>query len=119
MKTITFQKEQVQAYEFEDLEETAQTNAIDHHVQFLMETREYDKKHPGNYEKAIDKAEQMRTPWFTASYIAEYCRDEIIEEIKLNGYLFDSGGLMLPILYSNTGACINITPHFPAVIYIL
>ena len=42
----------------------------------------------GNLKKAIDKSESLHTPWFDANYVYDYCKDEIIEEIKLNNYEF-------------------------------
>lgn len=87
----------IDGYEFNELSEEAQEKAITEHINFWMNVREYDGECPGNYEKAIDKAENMQTPWFLGSYIWEYCKDEIIEEIEINNYLFDEDGELLPI----------------------
>ena len=86
-------------YELEDLDEQAKQKVLGNHIQFWLETREYRKKYKGNYERAIDKAEEMRTPWFVHEYILEYCEKELIREIKSNKYLFNEHGDMLPIQY--------------------
>lgn len=86
-------------YEFNELNKNAKNKAIDDHIDFWMECREYDEKNKGNFEKATDKAESMGTPWFTGNYIFDYCEDEIIEEIETNKYLFDENGDLLPLTY--------------------
>lgn len=47
----------------------------------------------------MDKAEEMRTPWFTADYVLEYCEKELIRDIKANKYLFNQDGDLLPVVY--------------------
>ncbi len=89
----------ITGYEFNELPQEAKDKAIADQIEFWMEAREYDEETPGNYEKAIDKAEQMQTPWFTGSYIYEYCKDELVEEIEINEYLFDEAGEILPITH--------------------
>lgn len=90
MKIIT-----VEGYEFEELSEEAKTRAINDHIEFWCECRPYDSENKGNFERAVDEAERMHTPWFLPCYIADYCMDEIIEEIKLNEYLFDKKGKLI------------------------
>lgn len=41
---------------------------------------------PEKMKKACLQAEKMLTPWFTGSYIWEYCREDILEELNLNEY---------------------------------
>ena len=43
-----------------------------------------------NMKKACLKAANMKTPWFTRSYVFDYCIDEIMESV--NGYSFLSDG---------------------------
>ena len=89
IKTIT------RGYEFNELSEEAKNRAINDHIEFWCECRQYDEENKGNFERAVDKAEEMRTPWFVGEYIADYCMDEIIKEIELNEYLFDVNGKLL------------------------
>ena len=68
-------------------------HAISDHIDFWLEIRLYDDEpKESNFKKACDKAETMQTPWFTGEYVYDYCRDEIIEEIELNEYVFTSDG---------------------------
>ena len=112
MKTIKFKNGQIlYGYEFDDLNEEIQDKTISDHIDFWMETYAYDNKDiPPNLKKAYDKADEMLTPWFTGSYIYEYCKEEIIEEIKTNDYLFDEEGDMLPICYhTNKNKIVKVT----------
>lgn len=86
-------------YEFEDLSEKAKGRVLSEQINLWLETREYRTKHKGNYERAIDKAEEMKTPWFAGEYVLEYCEKELIRDIKANKYLFNEKGDMLPIQY--------------------
>ena len=72
----------IEGFEFKDLDETAQNKVISDHINFWIDVRKYDEQNKGNYERAIDDAEKNRTPWFTPSYILDYCREEIIEDIE-------------------------------------
>lgn len=89
----------IKCYEFRELSSEAQEKVINEHINFWMNTKEYNEEDKGNFEKAIDKADSMHTPWFTGCYIYDYCKDEIIEEIEINNYLFDETGELLPITY--------------------
>lgn len=89
----------INGYSFNELSEDAKKRAINDHIEFWCECRGYDSENKGNFEKAVDEAERMRTPWFVGSYIAEYCMDEIIEELEINGYVFDIDGDIIPRRY--------------------
>ncbi len=89
----------ITAYEFDDLNEEAKRKVLVSQVEFWLETRKYKTKYKGNYERAVDKAEEMRTPWFTGEYVLEYCEKELIREIKANKYLFNEVGDFLPVMY--------------------
>ena len=78
-------------YNFEELPSLSQEVAINKHIRFIMECQPYDEMSE-NMKKAVDKAESLQTPWFTGGYIYDYCKDEIIEEIKLNEYDFYEDG---------------------------
>ena len=92
MQTIT---KCYEVYPFCELNEDAQNQAISDHINFWLEIRAYeDEPKESNFKKAIDRAEAMQTPWFTGSYVLDYCRDEIINEIEINEYLFTGNGKM-------------------------
>ena len=84
-------------YQFDELEKKAQDKVINEYIKFVLETTDMDtldKK--SNLYKAISKAEEMRTPWFTGSYIWEYCEEEVLsavrdEEYFVDGKLFKGG----------------------------
>jgi hypothetical protein len=88
MKIIT---KKYEVYKFEELNKKAQDKAISDEIRFMVETISYEEANT-NLKKAYDKAEEMMTPWFTESYIYDYCKDEIIETIKINEYAFLKDG---------------------------
>lgn len=75
-------------YDFSELNEKAQEKAIDHAVGFFIEFYAYDDLSPA-MQKAINKAERMKTPWFVGSYIWDYAKDEILAECNEYEYLED------------------------------
>ena len=88
MEVIT---KEYKVFEFDELSEEARERAISDHIAFWLEIIPYEEA-TGNFKKAIDKAEKLRTPWFTGGYVYDYCKEEVIEEIKLNGYTFTADG---------------------------
>ena len=80
-------------YTFGELSNEAQDKAINDHINFWLEMRPYEDEYEGsNFKAAIDKAEAMQTPWFAASYVLDYCEDEIMNEIDANEYEYDEDG---------------------------
>ena len=92
----------IDAYEFEDLSPEAQERAIEDHINFWLEVVSYDEAE-GNYKKALDEARSMQTPWFVGNYVYDYCKKDVINEIKINNYLFDVEGNLLPVTYHTKG----------------
>ena len=86
MKTVI---KTIEVYEFNELSESAKMEVINNHINFMLEVVEY-KDMSENMKLACDKAERMKTPWFSGSYIFDYCIDEIMESV--NGYSFLSDG---------------------------
>jgi len=86
MKTIT---KMIEVYEFNELSESAKMEVINNHINFMLEVTDYNDM-SDNMKKACLKAANMKTPWFTGSYIFDYCLDEIMESV--NGYSFLSDG---------------------------
>jgi len=54
----------------------------------FLESIPYEQCSEG-MQSAIDKAEELKTPWFTLSYIMEYAKDDIKEVCKLHEYFSD------------------------------
>jgi len=81
MKVIT---KKINVYEFKELSETAKIKVINNYINFILEFKSYEDM-TENMRKAIDKAEDMQTPWFTGSYIYDFCLDDILENV--NNYL--------------------------------
>jgi hypothetical protein len=80
----------VPIYEFSELSEEAKARAINDHINYWMEIySDLDDDAPENLVKAVHKAEAMRTPWFTSSYIYVYCQDELLEELNMAEFYFD------------------------------
>ena len=82
---------ETKVYKFDELTQEAQDVAINDHINFMLEVTEYEQA-SDNFKKAIDTAEAMQTPWFAGSYVYEYCKDEVIENIKINEYEFTEDG---------------------------
>ena len=78
-------------YKFNELSKKAKDRAIVEHIQFWIETIPYEEM-AGNLKKAVNEAERLQTPWFTHEIVYDYCKDEVIDEIKLNDYDFTIEG---------------------------
>ena len=80
-------KKTYDVFTFDELDERGKERAINDEIDFYLEM-DYDAN---PFRDAIDKAEEMRTPWFCGSYIYDYHKDEILEGLRANGahYLKD------------------------------
>lgn len=74
-------------FKFDELPEKLQEKIVFDYINFMLEVVEEPE---GNFKKAIDKAEELRTPWFTASYVYDYCKDGILADLRDNEY-FENG----------------------------
>jgi hypothetical protein len=92
MKTIT---KTFNLYEFEELNITAQEIAIYNHIMFELETM--DEK-SWLYHCMVEM-ENQQTPWFTSTHIYDKHKDDIIETIETNEYLFFEDGELIPTDY--------------------
>ena len=86
MKTIT---KEFKIYSYDELSEEAKQKAINDEIESFLDCVPYEDMDK-NYKMAVDKANAMQTPWFTAGYIWEYCKDDILEILK--GYEFLENG---------------------------
>ena len=88
MKQITLNR-----YSFEELEDSAKDRAINEYIEFLIKTTNFEKLDEENpYYKAYKKSEDLKTPWFIGTFIWEYCEEDILEELKEMGEVFNIKG---------------------------
>src|SRR5512146_242474 len=76
--TITFE-----IFPFDELSKEAQQKAIDNYIEFLVETADISSPEiDPDLKRAILTAERMQTPWFTGSYVWDYCQEWILRDLK-------------------------------------
>jgi len=92
MKTIT---KTFDLYKFDELSKEAQDKAINDHINFEIETM--DVNNP--YYHCAEEMDRMQTPWFLGECIYEHHKDEIVETIRINKYLFFEDGELIPTDY--------------------
>lgn len=73
MKTIT---RKIKVYEYDELSGDSQDKAVTDYINFIIEVIPYE-----------ELSESMQTPWFVGSYIWEYAKDEILENVREYPYL--------------------------------
>ena len=83
MKNIT---KTYQVYSYDELSEKVQEKVINDYITFILEAVPYENM-SNDMRKACDKAERMQTPWFTGSYIWEYCQEGILDNVMDYQYL--------------------------------
>jgi DNA gyrase/topoisomerase IV subunit B len=80
MKTIT-----VKVYDFDELEGQAKNNARNNVIQGLINHLPYEHM-TDNMKKAMDRTEELQTPWFAHEYMLDYARQDVEEECKQRQY---------------------------------
>ena len=83
MKIVT---KTYKVYEYNELIPNIQNKIINDHINWIINHIPYEKL-SGNMKKAVTQGEVMQTPWFTGSYIYEYCLDEILLYLTTQNYL--------------------------------
>lgn len=97
MKRVEISNGEVRiGYELTDLSPEAYETVINDWIDGEIEMIE-DEHHP--YWDCQVEMEKMQTPWFLGERIWERYKDDIIETIKANEYLFDEDGEILPIVH--------------------
>jgi hypothetical protein len=76
-----------QVYSFDELAKTVQDKVINDEIEAWREIYQDEKDMPEGMMKAIQDADRMQTPWFTGSYIWDYCKDEVLACCKEYDYL--------------------------------
>jgi len=89
--TVTYK-----TYTFDELSDEAKERAISDEINVILETIPYNAM-KGAFKKAVDKAEKMKTPWFTNGYVYDYCKDQIITLLKADNYKFLENGKMFNV----------------------
>lgn len=80
-------------YSFDELSEEAQNKAISELIEFYIEVIPYEEM-SSSMKRACNKAEQMQTPWFVGSYIYDYCKAELVDELMEQSFL-ESGEIFI------------------------
>ena len=77
-------------YKYDELSENSQERAIYDYIEELLNFVDFATLNKNNnLYKAIKKAEDMLTPWFTNQYVWEYCQKSILENLKKGEYYED------------------------------
>ena len=84
MKKITVE---ISLYEFDELDEDGKLTAIN---EIIGDWLNYPELVPLNANKgyilAIDECERMLTPWFASQAIFDYCKSEVMRELRKSFY---------------------------------
>lgn len=81
-------------FEFDELPQKAQDKAMNDFINFEIETMDEDSP----YYHCSEEMDRMQTPWFLAESIYEQHKNDLVETIKMNSYLFFKDGLLIPSL---------------------
>ena len=96
MKKIkTVDGEVINGYEYSDLNNDAKKRVLSEQIDFEIEIMDEESPY---YYCAIEM-ERMRTPWFLGEMIYEKHKNDLIETIEINKYLFNKHGKMLSIIH--------------------
>lgn len=91
MKTIT---KEINIYKYNELNEEAQNRAISNYIEDLVMYTDFtslDKR--SNLYKAYKICElELKTPWFIGQYVWDYCKKDILKELKKWDY-YENGGV--------------------------
>jgi hypothetical protein len=96
MKKIYIDNGEVRnGYEFDDLSVQAQEKVISDQIDFEIDIMTEDSPYYG----CVVEMQKSQTPWFLRETIYHKHKVRIIYTIKMNNYLFDEDGEILPIEY--------------------
>ena len=89
MRTVTITRE-YEVYDYNELSKEAKEKAINDKISEWIEYIPFDKlPHNSNLYKAYKESNIMQTPWFLPSYIYDYCKKELEQELKECSFLSD------------------------------
>ncbi|HHT9135831.1 MAG TPA: hypothetical protein ACFYEK_01160 [Candidatus Wunengus sp. YC60] len=99
MKIIKISTGEVRhGFEFNDLTSEAREKVLAEQIDFEIDMLSGDKDSP--YYYLAEQMEANQTPWFLGSEIYRKHRQDLIDTIESNAYLFDKSGDILPIQYT-------------------
>ena len=79
-----------EVYKYNELSDDAKRKAMNDYINELIEVMPFEElSHDSNFYKAYKECERMRTPWFIAEYIYEYCKDELEKDLSEYWFLED------------------------------
>lgn len=85
MKKVT-----VNVYSFDELQKDVQDAVIEKRISEMVEYEWEDHyENWPEFKKAIDRSEQLQTPWFTGAYVWDNCKKEILQELAQWQYFKD------------------------------
>ena len=85
MRIVT---KQINIYKFDELDKQTQSRIIENYITFWIDTTDIDTLNKNtNLYKAIKECEKMKTPWFLYQYIFNYCKKQILKDVKNYEYL--------------------------------
>lgn len=80
-------------YRFAELSKPIQDKIVTRHIEEMIQYEHEDHyENWPEYKAAMDKANQLQTPWFSASYVFDYCGKEILEILNGPEYEFTQDG---------------------------
>ena len=84
MRTIT---REFNVYKYDELSEEIKNIVVSNYIDFWVGTIDFSKLNKNtNLYKAIRKADELRTPWFEAQFIWDYCKKDILKNVRKNEY---------------------------------
>lgn len=90
MRTIT---KEFKIYKYDELSEKSKEQAVSDYIEWWLGTIDFEKLNKNtNLYKAIRKAEEMRTPWFEMQYVWDYCKKDILKNVKRDEY-YENGSV--------------------------
>lgn len=100
MKQIKISNGEIRiGYEYADLSKEVQDKVLNEQVEFEVEVMDDDSP----YKYLADEMEKMQTPWFLGQEIYSKHKEDLIETIKINNYLFDEDGEIINVTYHTEG----------------
>lgn len=80
----------IKIYKFDELDETVKNAIINTYIETLLISIDISKLNKKtNLYKAIKKANDLKTPWFTGQYVWDFCKNNILKDVKKYEYLED------------------------------
>lgn len=80
-------------YKFDELDENTQNSVVSNYIQDWLYSVDYEKLNKNsNLFKAIKKAEELQTPWFTIQYVYDYNKKVILRNVRKEEY-YKNGNL--------------------------